>query len=75
LKLFGVDFRIEETKTSFQGGRPSVNYCISINNVLIPLGSQETDDRPAFKTTLSDGEKNTLAFAFFLAQLSKDENL
>lgn len=75
LEKFGVDFRIEETKTSFQGGRPSASYCLSINDECIQLGSQETIDKPGFKTTLSDGEKNTLAFAFFLTQLYQDTNL
>jgi wobble nucleotide-excising tRNase len=75
LEKFGVDFRIIETKTSFQGGRPSASYCLSINDECIQLGSQETTDRPGFKTTLSDGEKNTLAFAFFITQLYQDTYL
>jgi wobble nucleotide-excising tRNase len=72
---FGTEFQIKETKTSFQGGRPSANYCLEVNGECIPLGSEETLDKPGFKTTLSDGEKSTLAFAFFLAQLFQDPEL
>lgn len=72
---FGADFQIHQTQTSHQGGRPSVSYSLLINGESIPLGSEETFDRPGFKTTLSDGEKNTLAFAFFIAQALQDSDL
>ncbi|MGE4398688.1 MAG: AAA family ATPase [Campylobacterales bacterium] len=32
------------------------------------------DDKPSFKNTLSKGDKNSLAFAFFLAFMEKKEN-
>lgn len=35
----------------------------------------EKDDLPHFKNTLSDSEKRTLAFAFFLSKLKNDINL
>jgi wobble nucleotide-excising tRNase len=35
----------------------------------------EKDDLPHFKNTLSDSEKRTLAFAFFLSKLKNDKNL
>ena len=35
----------------------------------------ERDGLPHFKNTLSDSEKRTLAFAFFLSQLKNDINL
>lgn len=35
----------------------------------------EKDDLPHFKNTLSDSEKRTLAFVFFLSKLKNDKNL
>ena len=75
LEVFGTEFRIDKAQTSLQGGKPSVNYSLLINGENIPLGSDDTLDKPGFKTTLSDGEKNSLAFAFFLAQISHIPNL
>lgn len=75
LTNYGAEFQIYQTQTSHQGGRPSVSYSLLINGESIPLGSEETFDRPGFKTTLSDGEKNTLAFAFFVAQVLQDPDL
>ena len=75
LKNFGTDFSIVESKPTFQGKSPSVTYSLSINGESIPLGTDEDNDKPAFKTTLSEGEKSALAFAFFIAQLNNDVNL
>lgn len=75
LENFGTDFRIHKTQTSLQGGKPSVSYSLLINGENIPLGSDDTLDKPSFKTTLSDGEKNSLAFAFFLAQVYQNLDL
>lgn len=75
LKNFGTDFSIVESKPTFQGKSPSVTYSLSINGESIPLGTDEDNDKPAFKTTLSEGEKSALAFAFYIAQLNNDVNL
>ena len=75
LENFGADFGIRETKTSFQGNTPSASYSLFINGESIPLGSDDSINKPAFRTTLSEGEKSALAFAFFLAQLQNDSKL
>jgi wobble nucleotide-excising tRNase len=76
LKRFGVEFQIAETAASFVGGKPSTSYKLSIDNVAISLGDSKTADSVAsFRNTLSDGDKNSLAFAFFVACLSEDPNL
>jgi wobble nucleotide-excising tRNase len=69
------DIQIVNIGTSHIGGRPRAEYHILINGVSIPLGSDRVVDRASFTTTLSDGDKNTLAFAFFLALLDGDPYL
>lgn len=75
LRKFGAEFEIVEAKTSFAGGKPSTSYCLSINGKTISLGTADTTGEPCFRTVLSDGDKSSLAFAFFLAQLQTDPNL
>jgi len=43
-----------------------------INNVQVALTA---DDGPAFRNTLSSGDRNTLALAFFFASLDQDPQL
>lgn len=76
LKNFGADFSITETKRSYIGGSASSHYRIRINDVSIDLGDTLSPcDIPSFKNTLSMGDKNALAFAFFVAKLTIDPNL
>lgn len=75
LEKFGTDFRIVETKPSFLGGKSSSQYCIEINQQRIDLGDDKTTGTPCFKTALSDGDKNALAFAFFVSRLDHDPDL
>jgi wobble nucleotide-excising tRNase len=74
LEQIGVNFRIHETKPNFKGGKASSSFSIEINGNYIELGGQDID-KPGFKNTLSDGDKNTLAFALFLAKLNHDTKL
>jgi wobble nucleotide-excising tRNase len=74
LEQIGVSFRIRETKPNFKGGKASSSFSIEINGNSIELGGQDVD-KPGFKNTLSDGDKNTLAFALFLAKLDHDEKI
>ncbi len=75
LGKIGAGFEIAETQTSYVGGRPSSSYCIKINEVSVKLGDTKTYGQPCFRNILSQGDKNSLAFAFFLARLNQDENL
>ena len=75
LDQIGVSFRIEKTKPSYKGGKPSSSYQIVINGVPVGLGEREVLEQPGFKNTLSDGDKTTLAFGLFLAKLDFDEKL
>ena len=76
LEKFGADFRIMECKEYYWGGRPSLNYRISINNVAVDLDTPEDSvPSPCFRNTLGSGDRSALAFAFFLARLDEDPNL
>lgn len=73
LDNFNAGFRIAETKPSYTGGVASSTYQLVINNTGIELGDSNTPlDRPSFKNTLSAGDRNTLALAFFIAHLERD---
>ncbi len=76
LKMFGADFRIVEKKTQYIGGTPSVDYKIKISGRTISIGDSDTPhSEPCFRNTLSDGDKSTLAFAFFMAKLDLDASI
>jgi wobble nucleotide-excising tRNase len=75
LERLGVDFRISQFKEQVddRANQPFAEFCIEINNVEIPL--KELAESPCFQNTLSEGEKNTLSFAFFITELSMMENI
>lgn len=76
LQKFGAEFKIVEAEHCYPSGLPSSKYLISINNQSIDLGNSNTPlDVPSFKNTLSDGDKSTLAFAFFLSKLEHDSKI
>jgi len=75
LQGFGAGFTITGSKKSYVGGTPVSEYQILINNQPVDLGDATTSvGEPCFKTTLSAGDKSTLALAFFLAKLDHDPN-
>ncbi len=53
-------------------GGSSCNYNVVINNVSVALTAEAG---PAFRNTLSAGDRNTLALAFFFASLDQDPQL
>lgn len=76
LRKFNADFRIVEVQAVNPRGRPSSTYCLEINNHRVPVdGSEPPSGSPAFQNTLSSGDRNTLALAFFFAWLSQEPNL
>jgi wobble nucleotide-excising tRNase len=75
LERINAGFRITNPTHTYRGGPPSTSYQILINQNAVDLGDTETPlDTPSFKNTLSAGDRNTLALAFFLAQLEQDPN-
>ena len=66
-------FRITNATHGYPGGTAATTYQIVINDTAVDLGDSSTPvDRPSFRNTLSSGDRNTLALAFFLARLEHD---
>ncbi|HNV62935.1 MAG TPA: AAA family ATPase [Candidatus Cloacimonas acidaminovorans] len=76
LDQFNTGFRITNTRHLYTGGTPSSQYQIFINNTQLQLGDSRTPaGTPCFKTTLSSGDRNALALAFFLAMIEQDNDI
>ena len=71
LDKFGATFKIEKMDTNFRGGAPRSEYGLALRGKSIPLEGGP----PSFSTALSEGDKRTLAFAFFVASTNADPNL
>ena len=67
LDRFNPEFRIANAGRDYRGGVPRSNYQLLINDTTVELS--EKDQQPCFKNTLSSGDRNTLALAFFIAEL------
>lgn len=72
LRRFSASFRIGEFKSVNTRGGSSASYCIVINQQNVNVMAEEG---PSFRNTLSAGDRNTLALAFFFASLEKDPDL
>lgn len=76
LERFHAGFRICDTTRRYVGGTASSSYQIAINNIPVDLGDSKTPaSKPSFQNTLSGGDRSTLAFAFFVAQVERDPRL
>lgn len=71
LKKFGATFQIEKMNTNFRGGAPRSEYGLSLRGKSMPLDG----GTPKFATALSEGDKRTLGFAFFIATTLADPKL
>ena len=73
---FSAGYRITHVTPADTRGGPTCNYAVSINDVPIPIsGAGPVPGEPAFRSTLSAGDRSTLALAFFLATLERDPHL
>ena len=63
LSKFGAAFKIEDFGGNFRGKGPRSEYGIRLRGRSVPLEGGP----PSFATALSEGDKRTLAFAFFIA--------
>lgn len=69
--VFCTDFKIDNIKDGGYRGRSrdaSLSYLLTFKGKALKL---DTDDNLSFKNTLSEGDKNTIAFSLFLAKLNK----
>ena len=71
LKKFGAAFSISGMSANFRGAAPRSEYGLLLRNKPIPLEG----GAPTFATALSEGDKRTLAFAFFVASTLADPKL
>lgn len=76
LRHFNAGFRLDRvTSTSTRGG-PACTYNVVINETPVSIGAgTATHGEPSFRNTLSSGDRNTLALAFFFASLNQDPSL
>jgi wobble nucleotide-excising tRNase len=71
LAKFGAAFQIEEMDANFRGSAPRSEYGLALRGKSVPLEGGP----PSFGTALSEGDKRTLAFAFFVASTLSDSKL
>lgn len=76
LERFNAGFRLDQVAAANTRGGPMCTYNVVINNTPIPVtGSEPAPGHPSFRNTLSAGDRNTLALAFFFASLDQDPGL
>ena len=73
LQRFNTGFEIVNVQPYNAAGRPSSIYQIRINNVNVNLSGAQGER--SFRNTLSAGDRNSLALAFFLASLDQEPDL
>lgn len=73
LGRFNADFEIVNVQPSNAAGRPSSVYQIRINNTDVSISAPQ--GQPSFRSTLSGGDRNSLALAFFFASLDQEPDL
>lgn len=69
LARFNAGFRLDAVGSVNTRAGSSCTYTVVINNVTVALTAAAG---PSFRTTLSAGDRNTLALAFFFASLDQD---
>jgi SAM-dependent methyltransferase len=75
LERLNAGFRLTAVAPSNRGG-PTCTYSIVVENVPVPVaGGAAGPGQPSFRNTLSAGDRNTLALAFFFASLDQDPAL
>lgn len=72
LRRFGASFRLGEVQSVNNRSGSSASYVVVINQQNVNVTAEAG---PSFRNTLSAGDRNTLALAFFFASLEQDPNL
>lgn len=76
LERFNAEFRLSTVTPVQTRGGPTCTYNVIINNIPVPVsGAAPVLGQPSFRNTLSSGDRNTLALAFFFASLDQDPAL
>ena len=70
LQRFNAGFRLDNVISANTRGGPACNYNVIINNTPVAVaGGGPSPGAPSFRNTLSAGDRDTLALAFFFAYL------
>lgn len=72
LGRFNAGFRLDHVDSVNTRGGSACSYSVLINNSAVP---QTADAGPSFRNTLSAGDRNALALAFFFASLEQDPQI
>jgi wobble nucleotide-excising tRNase len=72
LQRFNAGFRLDRVTYAQTKGGPTCTYYVVINNTAVAVGPAPSPGEPSFRNTLSSGDRNTLALAFFFASLDQD---
>jgi len=75
LKRFGAGFSLENADLSYRGGKARAGYELVVRGCSVPLKKPKTSGTAYFGNTLSEGDKSTLAFAFFMSSLDTVSDL
>lgn len=76
LGKFGAGFRLDSvTYANTRGGSTCVYKLVIDSTPIVVGGADPLPGEPSFRNTLSAGDRNTLALAFFFASLDQDPGL
>jgi wobble nucleotide-excising tRNase len=76
LNRFNAGFTLDNVCSANTRGGSTCTYNVVINNTSVSVaGGTPEQGSPSFRNTLSAGDRNTLALAFFLASLDQDPGL
>jgi wobble nucleotide-excising tRNase len=77
LRRFNADFALGQVTSRHSRSGPTCSYTVLINNTVVPVLASSTPSpgNPSFRSTLSSGDRNTLALAFFFASIDRDPRL
>ena len=73
LVRFNAGYRLDGVSSVNNRGGSSCSYSVLIENTAVPLRSNQVG-QPSFKTTLSSGDRNALALAFFFTSIEMNAN-
>ena len=76
LPRFNAGFRVSNLAPVNSRSGSACNYSVVINDTPVAVSStRQTPDQHSFRNTLSAGDRNTLALAFFFSSLNQIPNL
>ena len=76
LRRFGAGFRLDSVTSAVTRSGAACTFSVVINELPVAVASGAiARGEPSFRNTLSSGDRNTLALAFFFASLDRDPNL